>query len=115
MRGHLAVITLLLAASAGAARSSQEAVSVKIVALPDFWGSYAIWGATGNDRQGRIWIGVTSNDEKSASAHLFEFDPVTHSAIDRGNVMAELERVRPRKPGERQMKIHSRIVQMPDG
>ena len=87
---------------------------MKVIALPDFWGAYAIWGATGNDRQGRIWIGVTSNDEKSG-AHLVQFDPVAHSVIDRGDVMAELERVRPRKPGERQMKIHSRIVEMPDG
>ncbi len=83
--------------------------------MPDFWGAYAIWGATGNDRQGRIWLSVTSNDEKSASAHLFQFDPAANTITDRGNVMAELERVRPRKPGERQRKIHSRIVQMPDG
>jgi hypothetical protein len=88
---------------------------VRVISLPDFWGAYAIWGATGNDRQGRIWFSVTSNDEKSASAHLFQFDPTANTITDRGNVMAELERIRPRKPGERQMKIHSRIVQMADG
>jgi hypothetical protein len=83
--------------------------------LPDFWGANAIWGATGNDRRGHIWLGITSNDEKTGSAHLYEFDPSTDLVVDRGNVVAELERLHLRRPGERQMKIHSRIVQMPDG
>ncbi len=86
-----------------------------MIALPDFWGANAIWGATGHDRRGHVWFGITSNDEKSGSAHLLEFDPSTHAVVDRGNVVAELERLRLRRPGERQMKIHSRIVQMPDG
>ena len=88
---------------------------VRVIALPDFWGANAIWGATGNDRRGHIWLGITSNDEKSASAHLFEFDPTADAVVDRGNVVTELERLRLRRPGERQMKIHSRIVEMPDG
>lgn len=87
----------------------------KIISLPDFWGANAIWGATGNDRRGHIWLGITSNDPETGSAHLFELDPATNVVVDRGNVVAELERLHLRRPGERQMKIHSRIVEMPDG
>ncbi len=90
--------------------------TVRVIAIPDFWGSFAIWGATGNDAQGHVWIGVTSNDDRgSGSAHLFEFDPVADVLTDRGNVVAELERLKLRRPGETQMKIHSRIVQAADG
>ncbi len=90
--------------------------TVRVIAIPEFWGSYAIWGATGNDAQGHVWIGVTSNDDRgSGSAHLFEFDPVADALTDRGNVVAELERLKLRRPGETQMKIHSRIVQAADG
>ena len=33
--------------------------TTRVFAIPDFWGSFAIWGATGNDAQGHVWIGVT--------------------------------------------------------
>jgi len=90
--------------------------TVRVFAIPDFWGSFAIWGATGNDAQGHVWIGVTSNDDRgSGSAHLFELDPVAGVLTDSGNVVAELERLKLRRPGETQMKIHSRIVQAADG
>jgi hypothetical protein len=90
--------------------------TVRVIAIPEFWGSYAIWGATGNDAKGHIWIGVTSNDDRgSGSAHLFEFDPEAGVLTDRGNVVQELERLKLRKAGETQMKIHSRIVQAADG
>jgi len=87
---------------------------VKILEPPDFWGAYAIWGSTGGDMRGHIWIGVTSNDKASGSAHLYELDPDSDIFADRGNVVAELERLGLRRPGEIQMKIHSRIVQAQD-
>lgn len=89
--------------------------SVHVVHLPDFWGEYAIWGSAGADSRGRIWLGITSNDDGSGSAHLFRYDPTTDTVTDRGNVLGELQRLGLRRPGEKQMKIHSRIVQMPDG
>ncbi|MBS1819462.1 MAG: hypothetical protein JSU08_16135 [Acidobacteria bacterium] len=96
-------------------RSRGTPPTVRVFRTPEFWGSYAIWGATGADRRGHIWVGVTSNDDGSASAHLYEFDPATSTFTDRGNVLAELERLKIRRPGEKQMKIHSRIVEAPDG
>jgi len=63
-----------------------------------------------------VWIGVTSNDTRgSGSAHLYEFDPDTSTMTERGNVIAELERLGLRRAGETQMKIHSRIVEAQDG
>jgi hypothetical protein len=90
--------------------------SVRVLTPPDFWGEYAIWGATGVDGAGRIWLGMTSNDDRgSGSAHLFEYSPDTNTFTDRGSVVEELERLRLRRNGETQMKIHSRIVQAGDG
>lgn len=116
-RAVIAAMAVAALSSAGTAQqpAPAESPSVRVIALPDFWGASVIWGATGSDRRGHIWLGITSNDEKTGSAHLFEFDPATDVVVDRGNVVAELERLRLRRPGERQMKIHSRIVEMPDG
>jgi hypothetical protein len=113
----------LFAAVCGAAVSSPPtqaeapagAPTVNVVTLPDFWGAYAIWGASGTDRRGRIFLGIASNDDESGSAHLLEYDPVANRAVDRGNVVAELKRSGFGRPGEKQMKIHSRIVQAADG
>ena len=59
---------------------------------------------------------MTSNDDRgSGSAHLFELNPTTDTFTDRGNIVAELERLGLRRPRETQMKIHSRIVQAADG
>ena len=89
--------------------------SVRVITLPDFWGQYAIWGSSGVDANGRIWLGITSNDHGSGSAHLFRYDPATGEVTDTGDVVGALKRIGIYKPGEKQMKIHSRIVQMPDG
>jgi len=89
---------------------------VRVLKPQDFWGEYAIWGATGVDRAGHIFFGMTSNDDRgSGSAHLFELNPATETFADRGNVVEQLERLHLRRPGETQMKIHSRIVQASDG
>jgi hypothetical protein len=88
---------------------------VRVFTPPDFFGSYAIWGATGHDPRGHVWFGVTSNDGHAGSAHLYELDPESGSIQDRGNVVNELTRLGLRRPGEVQLKIHSRIVEGPDG
>lgn len=101
--------------SSGQGQPRAAAPTVRVLNPPDYWGSYAIWGATGSDHRGHIWFGMTSNDEKSGSAHLYEYDPASDVFTDRGNVVAELTRLGLRRPGETQMKIHSRIVEAPDG
>jgi hypothetical protein len=117
----LAGMCFAVAVMLGATKAPQDAPasaphpSVHEIPVPDFWGQAAIWGASGNDSHGRIWLGVTSNDYASASAHLFRYDPEANVVTDAGNVIEELTRLGLRRPGERQMKIHSRIVEMPDG
>jgi hypothetical protein len=117
----LATTIFALASSFGpiAAQSASSTAAppqVRILKPPDFWGEYAIWGSTGVDRAGHIFFGMTSNDDRgSGSAHLFELNPTTDTFADRGNVVAELERLGLRRPRETQMKIHSRIVQAADG
>lgn len=99
-----------------AGQAPDSSPHVAVLTPPDFWGEYAIWGATGVDRVGRVYFGMTSNDDRgSGSAHLFELDPETAVFTDRGNVVGELERLGLRRPGETQMKIHSRIVEGADG
>jgi hypothetical protein len=122
MRTGLAAASLVAACALGATAAMQSpapaAVSptVRVLKPQDFWGEYAIWGSTGVDRAGHIFFGMTSNDDRgSGSAHLFEFNPATDTFADRGNVVAELERLGLRRPRETQMKIHSRIVQAVDG
>jgi hypothetical protein len=113
-----AAITLALSVATGAQTPQPPATAhpaVRVIALPDFWGEYAIWGAAGADARGRIYLGITSNDNGSGSAHLFRYDPDTGVVSDRGAVLDQLARLGLLRPGEKQMKIHSRIVQMPDG
>ena len=95
--------------------ASAPAPVTREIALPDFWGAYAIWGASGADARGRIWLGMASNDAASGSAHLYEYDPAADATFDRGDVIGQLERLGLARPGERQMKIHSRIVTGADG
>src|SRR5580704_7475381 len=93
--------------SAPASPAAGASPTVRLLNPPDYWGSYAIWGSTGTDRRGHLWFGMTSNDPKSGSAHLYEYDPTADSFTDRGNVVAELTRLGLRRPGETEMKIHS--------
>jgi hypothetical protein len=84
-----------------------------VLPLPYFDGAHAIWGSTGQDAQGHIWIGVTTGGISPNSAHLFEYVPGTGAFIDRGNVVAELERAGVLREGEGQSKIHSKIIPGP--
>jgi hypothetical protein len=51
----------------------------------------------------------------AASGHLLEHDPLTGKTTDHGNVEGELQRLGLLRAGEHQAKIHSKIVQGPDG
>ena len=87
----------------------------RLLTLPDFPGSYAIWGATGRDAQGRVYIAGCSANVPIPSAHLFEYDPEQDRLTDLGDVISELRRAGVAREGEGQMKIHSKIVQAEDG
>lgn len=74
----------------------------------------AIWGATGRDARGHLWIGVSAWSPRM-SAHLFEYVPATDRWHDRGSVVEELRKAGIHRRGEGQIKIHSKIVQAADG
>jgi hypothetical protein len=96
-------------------RAPLGAVAVRLIPVPDFPGRSAVWGATGRDHRGHIWFGVSAGGVRQPSAHLFEYDPAGDVLRDRGDVLGELRRCGRARPGEGQMKIHSRIVQGEDG
>jgi hypothetical protein len=91
------------------------APEVRHVRMPDVPGNSFVWGATGRDETGNVWIGVSVDGGPHPSAHLVEYDPTADVAMDRGNVLDELDRLGLMQPGEAQVKIHSRIVQAGDG
>jgi hypothetical protein len=97
--------------TAAPARSHVESRPIRLPAIP---GATAIWGATGADATGHIWLGVSIGSATDRSAHLVEYDPATDTAVDRGNVLEELKRVGLLRDGETQRTIQTRIVQVQD-
>ncbi|KKL06684.1 hypothetical protein LCGC14_2593580, partial [marine sediment metagenome] len=89
-----------------------ESPKVKRVAIPDFPGTFAIWGATGRDSRGHIWFGVCGHDMANPTGHLFELIPSTGKVIDRGDLISALKSNGVYREGELQMKIHSKIFQV---
>jgi len=83
------------------------------VRLPAVNGRHAIWGASGRDDRGHIWFGISVGGARSA--HLFEYDPATDIAVDRGGVLENLASRGLSVEGSSQVKIHSKIWQADDG
>jgi hypothetical protein len=82
--------------------------------LPAFADATAIWGSSGRDLHGRIWIGVSAGSP-GMSAHLIQYDPEADVMLDRGSVIDQLKAAGLHRPGEGQIKIHSRIIAADDG
>ena len=82
---------------------------IQEIALPPLRDGVCIWGATGRDRDGHIWVGVSA-DSPGGSAHLLQFDPETSAWHDRGTVVDQLKAAGLYRQGEGQAKIHSKIV-----
>ena len=87
---------------------------VQRVQLPQVEQANAIWGATGRDPRGQLWFGVSVASARG-SAHLLNYAPRTGSWRVAGSVTGELARLGLLRPGESQVKIHSRIVTGEDG
>jgi hypothetical protein len=84
------------------------------IPLPNSLSAEAIWGATGRDASGHIWIGVSERGN-GGSAHLFEYAPDSATLTDRGDVISELKYAGLYRSGEGQIKIHTKIIQADDG
>lgn len=91
-----------------------RAPAVKQITVPDIDDANGIWGATGRDARGHIWVGVSAKTP-GMSAHLFEYDPAGGSWRDHGAVVDQLKAAGLLRAGEGQVKIHSKIVPAADG
>jgi hypothetical protein len=112
---HPAMQGPLISGKHPARRIESVGPEVVEVVLPPFPGAHAIWGATGQDESGHIWFGVSAANTPLPSAHLLEYDPQSALISDRGNVVDQLTQAGVVRAGEHQAKIHSRIVQGPQG
>jgi hypothetical protein len=88
---------------------------VRRVELPKFPGPAFIWGATGRDADGHVWVGVSFHETRPASARLVEYDPDADRAAERGDALGALAEAGLLHAGEEQPKIHSRFFQATDG
>lgn len=88
--------------------------AVELLHLDGVTGSGAIWGASGRDDSGNIWLGVSPRHGKG-SARLYQLAPGASTAMDRGAVETQLRQQGIGPVQARQGKIHSRIVQADDG
>jgi hypothetical protein len=91
-----------------------RAPGTRVIDVPEFADANSIWGATGRDVAGRIWIGVSAK-LPGASAHLLRFDPASNAWRDLGSVVEQLAAAGALAPGAGQVKIHSKIVPGDDG
>src|SRR5512134_1262902 len=83
--------------------------------VPTFADANGIWGATGRDDGGGIWIGVSAHSP-GMSAHLMRYDPAADTWHDHGAVTDRLREAGIlHGGGEGQVKIHSKIIPADDG
>jgi hypothetical protein len=80
------------------------------IPVPGFHGANSIWGASGRDDEGHIWLGVSGSEK--APAHLVEYDPELDRYIDHGDPVSALRAAGLYREGEEQIKIHSNIIQL---
>jgi hypothetical protein len=87
---------------------------VRELPVPAFADTHAIWGATGRDDAGGIWMGVSAGNPQM-SAHLMRYDPAKNTWQDHGGVVDQLRAAGLFRAGEGQIKIHTKIIPADDG
>lgn len=91
-----------------------QAPLVRELQLPPFADATSVWGATGRDDAGAIWVGVSASHD-GMSAHLMRYDPAKDQWQDQGAVVQQLQSAGLHTAGAGQDKIHSKIVPADDG
>lgn len=94
--------------------SPLKAPRVRELTLPTVQEASSIWGATGRDPRGHIWVGVSAGSSRAA-ARLLEYDPLADAWHERGAVVERLKTAGVYREGESQVKIHSKILPGADG
>ncbi|MFC3120863.1 hypothetical protein [Agaribacter flavus] len=75
----------------------------------------AIWGATGRDRQGKIYFGVSNLVNPESSAYLYQLDPNTQDINLQSDTVSQLKQSGKFTLGMGQNKLHSKFYQASDG
>jgi len=91
-----------------------RAPHVRDLQVPPFPDATSIWGSTGRDLRGHIWMGVSAKSP-GMSAHLMEYEPDADLWHDHGAVVDRLKVAGIYREGEGQIKIHSKIITGQDG
>ncbi|CAN5229328.1 hypothetical protein BH11PLA2_BH11PLA2_21480 [soil metagenome] len=89
--------------------------TLQTLALPPVHGGCALWGATGRDHRGHIYLGVSLDGVDLPSAQLLEYNPASDEFAKCGDALQQLQNLNLAKPGEGQNKIHTKILQAADG
>lgn len=92
-----------------------EAPAVSRIELPQERYFDSIWGATGRDDDGRIYVGVSSHGGDLRTARLYQYDPSTGVLRQQSDVLSELRRSGLFRVGQGQNKLHSKFVPADDG
>jgi hypothetical protein len=95
----------------------QDSAKLKFerIELPSIPNAAAIWGGTGRDDTGTIYLGLCTEGDGEQSAHLIAYDPASKMCRDLGGVVEQLRRNGRVRPGDRQQKIHTKILQAKTG
>ena len=87
---------------------------LSLIELPPIAGGNAIWGATGRDDLGNVYLGVSCHGEARLSAALCRVDANSNKAQSLGDVVSQLENV-VADGIPQQAKIHGKPVLANDG
>ena len=88
---------------------------IQEIKLPFVENIDAIWGATGRDDEGNIYIGASSHGGDYGSAYLYQYNPTSGELVAQSDVVAQLKANGIYRSGMRQNKLHSKFYQTNDG
>ncbi len=120
---------------------SDWSLEIERIPIPDFPGTYAIWGASGRYDSGNMLFGVSTvstPDAPRPSARVYKYEPATdrlqligdvvgklddlglareetHRLNGGGRIVSDQQEGKPTVCRECQMKVHSKFVTMDDG
>lgn len=93
----------------------RQAPTFSPVELPEIHLANAVWGATGRDDAGNIYVGVSCHGSDLSSSALCKISPGSDQAINLGDAVSNLQRLGLSDDKTTQMKIHCKPVQADDG
>lgn len=93
----------------------QQSPKFTEISIPEISNRYAIWGATGRDDFGNLYLGVSCRGDWKDSASLCRISVGELNATEIGDAVTNLRRLEMASDATMQMKIHSKPVQADDG